>query len=194
MAIDVHYLVSVLKDEKIAAHWLATRPQRGDHIRVRRLGGLYYHHGIYISDREVITFAGDDDHNPFDWWDTKVRATSLELFLQGGQTEVCLYTIRERQQLCSIEETVAFARACLGNEKYSLLFHNCEHFSNACKQGIYRSQQVERILRGQSLHDALACLDDPEQRSRWWDEAVSDLKKQVLSKIKRDLEAKMRQE
>lgn len=96
MAIDVHSLLSVLKDEKIAAHWLATRPQRGDHIRVRRLGGLYYHHGIYISDREVITFAGDDDHNPFDWWDTKVRATSLELFLQGGQTEVCLYTIRER--------------------------------------------------------------------------------------------------
>ena len=35
--------------------WIEKRPAMGDHIRVNR--GLYCHHGIYVSDNEVIHFT-----------------------------------------------------------------------------------------------------------------------------------------
>ena len=139
MAIDLNSILSLLQDDGAPEHWARQAPVMGDHIRVRRLGGLYYHHGIYVSDDEVIAFAGDDDYNPIDWWDTEIRATSFEEFRQGGDVEVRQYTPAEQAQLCSVPETIAFARACLGNKKYDLLFHNCEHFANACKLGVYRN-------------------------------------------------------
>lgn len=116
MAIDLNSILSLLQDDGTPEHWARQLPVMGDHIRVRRLGGLYYHHGIYVSDDEVIAFAGDDDYNPIDWWDTEIRATSFEEFRQGGDVEVRQYTPEEQVQLCSVPETIAFARACLGNK------------------------------------------------------------------------------
>ena len=155
MAIDLNSILSLLQDDGAPEHWARQAPIMGDHIRVRRLGGLYYHHGIYVSDDEVIAFAGDDDYNPIDWWDTEIRSTSFDEFRQGGDVEVRQYTPEEQAQLCSVPETIAFARACLGNKKYDLLFHNCEHFANACKLGVYRSRQTEDILFGEAIPMAL---------------------------------------
>lgn len=188
MAIDVKSLISILQDDGSPEHWQKTLPLKGDHIRVRRLGGLYYHHGIYISQDEVITFAGDDDYNPIDWWDTKIRTTDLREFLQGGTLEVRRYTKDEQAQLCSVEETVAFARACVGNEKYNLLFHNCEHFCNAAKLGVYRSKQAENILFGGAWEKAREIAVDKEKRSEWFQTALKDLAGQVLEKLERDSE------
>ena len=176
MAIDLNSIVSLLTDDGSPEHWEIQIPRQGDHIRVRRLGGLYYHHGIYVSDEEVIAFAGDDDYNPIDWWDTEIRAISLEEFRQGGIIEVRQYTEKEQEQLCPVPETIAFARACIGNKKYDLLFHNCEHFANACKLGVYRSYQTEQILFGKAIPKALECLGDETQRETWLKEAVQDLK------------------
>ena len=47
--------------------WECRRPVKGDHIRVKRCGGLYAHHGIYVSDEEVIHFTGTDDDRVLDW-------------------------------------------------------------------------------------------------------------------------------
>lgn len=94
MAIDVDSLLAVLEDPAPEECWVKAEPKKGDHIRVRRIGGLYYHHGIYVSDDEVISFAGDDDYNPVDWWDTEIQATSFEQFRQGGEIEVRQYTER----------------------------------------------------------------------------------------------------
>lgn len=152
------------------------------------LGGLYYHHGIYVSDDEVIAFAGDDDYNPIDWWDTEIRSTSFDEFRQGGDVEVRQYTPEEQAQLCSVPETIAFARSCLGNKKYDLLFHNCEHFANACKLGVYRSHQTEDILFGKAIPRALECLGDEAQRDQWLQDAWHDLTAQVLDKC-RDLKS-----
>ena len=96
MAIDLNSILSLLQDDGTPEHWARQLPVMGDHIRVRRLGGLYYHHGIYVSDDEVIAFAGDDDYNPIDWWDTEIRATSFEEFRQGGDVEV--RSIRRRNR------------------------------------------------------------------------------------------------
>lgn len=186
--IDIKSILSLLEDDGTPEKWAAVMPVKGDHIRVRRLGGLYYHHGIYVSDGEVIAFAGDDDYNPVDWWDTEIRATTYDEFRQGGVVEVRQYTEEEQAALCSVDETIAFARACLGNKKYDLLFHNCEHFANACKLGVYRSRQSEDLFFGKALPKAMACLSDEKERNEWLQTAWTDLKDQVIDKLQRDLE------
>lgn len=135
-------------DVKASEVWLFTSPKRGDHIRVRRMNGLYYHHGIYVSDDEVIHFTGDDDDSVLDWSKAHVISTGLTRFLNGGTVEVKEYNDEECGDLYPVEGIVSYARACLGDDGYNLVFNNCEHFANACTLGKYRSRQVERVLGG----------------------------------------------
>lgn len=128
--------------------WECRRPVKGDHIRVKRCGGLYAHHGIYVSDEEVIHFTGTDDDRVLDWSQCRVIKTSLAQFLAGGTLEVKDYTDDEFSDLYSVEQIVRYARFCLGDSGYHLVFNNCEHFANACTFGTYRSPQVERALSG----------------------------------------------
>lgn len=130
-------------DEEI---WCMGPPQRGDHIRVDR--GLYCHHGIYVSDEEVIHFTGTDDDSVLDWSKASVIKTDLASFLQDGTVEVKVYTEEELNDLYPVDGIVSYARACVGDGNYNLIFNNCEHFANACALGKYRSHQVERVLGG----------------------------------------------
>ena len=128
--------------------WCFKSPKRGDHIRVCRMDGLYYHHGIYVSDNEVIHFTGDDDDSVLDWSKAHVISTGLARFLSGGEVEVKEYNDEELADLYPVEGIVNYARACLGDDGYNLIFNNCEHFANACTLGKYRSRQVENFLGG----------------------------------------------
>jgi len=140
--IDVtHYI-------EIKENWVQKQPQKGDHIRVKRIGGLYAHHGVYVSDDEVIHFTGQDDDSILDWSKCEVIKTDLATFLKGGILEVKEYTDEEFQDLYSPEQIVIYARSCLGDKGYNLAFNNCEHFANVCTLGRFRSQQVERVLLG----------------------------------------------
>lgn len=124
--------------------WVRKTPQRGDHIRVNR--GLYNHHGVYISDDEVIHFTGRDGDNVLDWSKPEVISTDLDYFLKGDILEVKEYTDEEINDLYPTEHIVQYARACLGDKGYNLIFNNCEHFANTCTLGRFRSKQVERIF------------------------------------------------
>ena len=128
--------------------WCFKDPRRGDHIRVCRMSGLYYHHGIFVSNEEVIHFTGDDDDSVLDWSKASVISTSIARFLNGGTVEVKEYTDEEMDDLYPVEGIVNYARACLGDAGYNLVFNNCEHFANACTLGKYRSRQVEKVLGG----------------------------------------------
>lgn len=44
------------------------------------------------------------------------------------------------------EETIERAKSKLGEDEYSLIFNNCEHFAIWCKTGISESRQIETIL------------------------------------------------
>lgn len=138
----------VLVDAEVPEIWCFKSPKRGDHIRVCRRGGLYYHHGIYVSDREVIHFTGDDDDSVLDWSKAHVIRTDLAVFLSGGEVEVKEYNDEEFADLYPVEGIVSYARACVGDDGYNLIFNNCEHFANACTLGKYRSRQVEKVLGG----------------------------------------------
>lgn len=58
---------SIIYLEKNTETWGSGPPKMGDHIRVKRAWGLYAHHGIYVSDDEVIHFAGQEKDSIFDW-------------------------------------------------------------------------------------------------------------------------------
>lgn len=127
--------------------WQYIQPKRGDHIRVQR-AGIYSHHGIYVSDDEVIHFTGTEDDSILDWSKCEVIRTNLEQFLRGGTAEVKIYNEDEQDDLYPVEHIVNYARACLGDKGYHLAFNNCEHFANICTLGQFRSRQVERVLSG----------------------------------------------
>lgn len=133
---------------EIKENWVRKKPIKADHIRVMRIGGLYAHHGVYISDDEVIHFTGQDDDSILDWSKCEVIKTDLKTFLKGGIVEVKEYTDEEFQDLYSPEQIVIYARSCIGDKEYNLAFNNCEHFANVCTLGRFRSQQVERVLLG----------------------------------------------
>ena len=138
--------------------WVQKTPQKGDHIRVQRMNGLYTHHGIYVSDEEVIHFIGKDDDSILDWSKPEVIQTDLAYFLKGGILEVKEYTDEEFADLYSPEQIVIYARACLGDKGYNLIFNNCEHFANVCTLGRFRSHQVEKVFTKQKENDFMS----------WW--------------------------
>ncbi len=151
-----NYEVPCLPEEEEI--WVQKTPQKGDHIRVQRMNGLYAHHGIYVSDEEVIHFTGKDDDSILDWSKPEVIQTDLAYFLKGGTLEVKEYTDEEFADLYSPEQIVTYARACLGDKGYNLIFNNCEHFANVCTLGRFRSYQVEKVFTKQKENDFMG----------WW--------------------------
>ena len=133
--------------------WVQKNPVMGDHIRVKRMHGIYTHHGIYVSDNEVIHFTGTDDDSIMDSSKNRVISSDLNFFLKGGELEVKEYTDEEFQDLYAPDQIVAYARSCLGDGDYNVLFNNCEHFANVCTLGRFRSHQVERLLRNKEVDD-----------------------------------------
>ena len=133
--------------------WVQKNPVMGDHIRVKRMHGIYTHHGIYVSDNEVIHFTGTDDDSIMDSSKNRVISSDLNFFLKGGELEVKEYTDEEFQDLYAPDQIVAYARSCLGDDGYNLIFNNCEHFANVCTLGRFRSHQVERLLQNKGVDD-----------------------------------------
>ena len=115
------------------------------------MNGLYYHHGIFVSVDEVIHFTGDDDDSVLDWSRAHVIKTDLQKFQRGGTVEVKEYSDAELADLYPVEGIVSYARTCLGDGGYNLIFNNCEHFANACTLGKYRSRQVENFFGGNGM-------------------------------------------
>ena len=61
--------------------WEQKPPVMGDHIRVKRMHGLYTHHGIYVSDNEVIHFTDTDDDNIMDSSKNMVISSDLNFWV-----------------------------------------------------------------------------------------------------------------
>ncbi len=108
---------------------------RGEHIRVKRFG--YWHHGVDCGDGTVIQYDG----TLFRRKDAAVRRVTLAEFAQDGRVK----TVPEP---CAYHPDVAVERAesRLGENRYSAIVNNCEHFARWCVTGIGESRQVERAL------------------------------------------------
>lgn len=140
--------MSICKKEK--CKWNPKKkPTMGDHIRVgKSFCGitLYEHHGIYISDDEVIHFSGEPGRAKLT---AKVVKTDLKTFLRNnffraGALEVRDFDNVENKYRLSPEEIVANARRIYeeGIGAYNLITNNCEHLANLCIFGKKISEQV----------------------------------------------------
>jgi hypothetical protein len=111
---------------------------KGDCIYVYRnlgqLDGLYKHYGIDCGDRTVIHYRKPSE---------TIERTSLETFSRGNP----IYMAKYSDGFGYIPDVVVErAKSRLGEQKYNLLFNNCEHFASWCKTGISDSKQIKDFL------------------------------------------------
>jgi hypothetical protein len=151
-----------------------------DHLRAPRQHGLFLHHGIDLGDGTVAHYLEGRE----------ILRSPLQEFSRGETVNTVTYPEGE----CSpVGVTLRRAMGRIGEQRYNLLFNNCEHFAHWCKTGRHRSAQVDdwlhtgslgalalgqfvpaalltgvRVLlrQGQGLSETLASGIDPEQLAR----------------------------
>ena len=140
-----NYLQPISKnDDSYEEIWVKQKPKYADHIKVWR-NSFYTHHGIFVSNNEIIHFASRDGDN-LTGSDNEIHKTDLRSFLRGGILEVKVYNSEELAQLNPPNVIVKIARSLVGDDGYNLVFNNCEHFANYCTLGEHRSHQVEKVI------------------------------------------------
>ena len=127
--------------------------QRGDHIKFKRMVGLYSHHGIIVDtfpaqkSYKMIHFS-TSENNPNEQKKThsKIVEETMKfnddvILIEYKNTHLYFPAHRKR-----IVDTAYF---CLNNQedtKYSLLTLNCEHLALFCVLNTLRSEQIESYL------------------------------------------------
>ncbi|BAU62864.1 NC domain protein [Stanieria sp. NIES-3757] len=111
---------------------------RGDQIYVYRnfynFDGVYQHHGIDCGDNTVIHYRKPSEI---------IERTSLSIFTRSNP----IYIKQYYEGFCFIADVVVErAESRLGEQKYNLLFNNCEHFATWCKTGINDSKQIRDFI------------------------------------------------
>ncbi len=150
---------------------------QGDQIYVYRewlnVQGVYEHHGIDCGDETVIHYRKPSE---------TIERTSLGTFTKGNE----IYVVQYPKGFSFIPELVIQrATSRLGEQKYNLLFNNCEHFATWCKTGISYSKQIKEFipiisnLQASNLYNPLDQAlknSDPNNARRLLNEALGDLK------------------
>jgi Lecithin retinol acyltransferase len=113
-------------------------PPLGAHMVTPRRG--YTHHGIYVGGGRVVQYGG------LSWGLRRgpVEEVPLSEFSQGRPVWVRVVGTRWFDQ----HEVVRRARLRLGEDRYSVLTNNCEHFCEWCVRGLHRSYQVDDRIAG----------------------------------------------
>ena len=109
-----------------------------DHLKVPRQHGLFVHHGIDLGDGTVAHYLEG----------RQILRSNLQDFSLGQP----IATVSYPPGSCSPQGvTLGRALGRLGEQRYNLIFNNCEHFAHWCKTGRHRSAQVEGWLQTGSL-------------------------------------------
>ena len=114
----------------------AREPPLGAHLVTPRRG--YTHHGIYVGRGRVVQYGGAFlglRRGP-------VEEVALLQFARGRAIWLRLEESRQFDR----DEVVHRARARLGEDRYSVLTNNCEHFCEWCVRGEPRSHQVDSLF------------------------------------------------
>jgi len=136
--------------------WEPTACQAGDMVRIRL--GSVYHYGIFVSEDEVIQFGlPPTAGNRAAEGEVRVLATDIDVFACGCIVETACLDRSEQRRRIPPSETVARARARLGESGYNLIHNNCEHFVNECVFGESR------------------CTQEEDVRSRWLNRPICDV-------------------
>lgn len=95
----------------------------------------YTHHGIYVGAGRVIQYGG------LSWGLRRgtVEEVPLSQFAQGHP----VWVLPTGSPWFDPHEVARRARMRLGEDRYSVLTNNCEHFCEWCVRGEHRSYQVD---------------------------------------------------
>jgi len=105
-----------------------------DHLQVPRRHGLFTHHGIDLGDGTVAHYLEGRE----------ILRSPRQEFSRDQPLSVVPYP----EGSCSPRGvTLRRAMGRIGEQRYNLLFNNCEHFAHWCKTGRHRSAQVEEWLQ-----------------------------------------------
>jgi len=107
-----------------------------DHLSVPRQHGLFLHHGIDLGDGTIAHYLEGKE----------ILRSPLAEFKRGLETSVV-----EHEHPSPVGVTLRRAMSRIGEQRYNLLFNNCEHFASWCKTGRHQSGQVESWLHTTSL-------------------------------------------
>ena len=111
-------------------------PPVGTHIVTLRRG--FTHHGVYVGCGEVVQYGG----LARGLRRAPVEEVSLTEFAQGYP----IWVRSEGSRSFDSEAVVQRARSRVGEDRYSILKNNCEHFCEWCVRGEPRSQQINEWL------------------------------------------------
>lgn len=122
--------------------WSVKEPKAGDIIRVKVR--FYHHYGIYTGEDTVVQF-GLPDNSGIDPAAIRVMESDLSTWAQYGAAESMVLSKEEKKRRRSPKETVAIARARIGEGGYNILHNNCEHFATDCVLGEKTSNFLEEV-------------------------------------------------
>lgn len=142
-------------------------------IARKRALNIYEHYAVYIGDGKVIHYSSpngdfggkikvrmdnlrdflgtDKDYFVLFFNEKNAVPHKIQLRTSFNMSDIGNYStvdLRTKKGYClySPKETVARALSRMGEDKYNLIFNNCEHFAVWCKTGVAKSYQVERRL------------------------------------------------
>lgn len=119
---------------------ISKKIQQGSHLKVSR--GLYSHHGIYVGNDNVVHYSGlANGLNK-----GKIKLVSLKEFM-GQATELKYVKYDTTIQTYDKDDICERALSRLNENKYNILFNNCEHFACWCVTGKQESKQVQAVMQ-----------------------------------------------
>ncbi len=107
-----------------------------DHLQAPRHHGLFKHHGIDLGDGTVAHYLEGKE----------ILRSSIQDFCANQFCTKISYQNASPKYL-----TLKRAISRIGEQKYNLLFNNCEHFARWCKTGKHRSIQVENFFNNTNI-------------------------------------------
>lgn len=111
----------------------------GSHIKTYRTG--YSHHGIYCGNGQVVHYSGFAQA----FKKGSLEITTLERFL-GSEKKYYVIKYPANKVMFSAKDIVRRALSRIGEDRYNLVFNNCEHFAAWCMTGKSESKQVKAVL------------------------------------------------
>ena len=115
----------------------------GDHIKVPRLNGIYYHHGVYIGNSNVLHLTGNPKRGlpslSYGEGMASVKIDDIDTFENGVSSIIVKSATKDLDKVDFLSEVYTMVNK---DKEYNLVVHNCEHFANSITQNEMKSGQV----------------------------------------------------
>jgi len=119
------YSLKRKKAERFSSKYDFISPKKGDIIRI--FVGSHHHYGVYLNAGEVIQFG-----HAINRADEKVvvNSVSMKEFCGAKIPEVRVFKNFEKRFVRNSDDVEKYAKSCVGQSGYSLIYNNCLDFAN----------------------------------------------------------------